>query len=181
MHMLEKTFITIIHLAEWKVIAKADVIAVPPGTVGVCGQKHISYSHRSNSQTTDILCRLHPPQSSRSNASWKIFSSAREPKPLRGSYTKHPVNIRAMRAFLPVLLDTDKQWVCIHPCTAYHHVFYFLVLRGFISPLQFDIKKQSRGSRRGHVCTKETSHPRPSGFLKLEQVWPNNPIQCTSV
>lgn len=128
MHMLEKTFITIIHLAEWKMIAKADVIAVPPGTVGVCGQKHISYSHRSNSQTTDILCRLHPPQSSRSNASWKIFSSAREPKPLRGSYTKHPVNIRAMRAFLPVLLDTDKQWVCIHPCTAYHHVFYFLVL-----------------------------------------------------
>lgn len=109
MHMLEKSFITIIHLAQWKVIAKADVIAVPPGTAGVCGQKHLSYSHRSSSQTTHILCRPRPPLSSRSNASWKIYSSAREPKPLRGSNTKPPVNIWAIRAFLPVLLDTDKQ------------------------------------------------------------------------
>lgn len=114
--------------AERKVIAKADVIAVPPGTVGVCGQKHLSYStvadHILKRQTSSA--GFIPLSPSRSNASWKIFSSAREPKPLRGSYIKHPVNILAIRAFLPLLLDTDKQclcagWtdgVCMHPCNA---------------------------------------------------------------
>lgn len=58
-----KTFVIIIHLAERRVIAKADVAAVLPGTVGICSQKHLFHGHRSNSQNSDILCQHHPPHS----------------------------------------------------------------------------------------------------------------------
>ena len=108
----ETTFITIIHLAARRVIAKADVAAGLPGTAGICSQKRFFHGHRPDSHNSDIHSQHHPLIPSRSNTSWNIFSNTWESKSLKGSYTKHPVNITASRAFLPPPTDTDKWNLC---------------------------------------------------------------------
>lgn len=59
----ETTFITIIHLAEKRVIAKADVAAKLPGTVGIYGQKCLFHGHRPNSPSSRYPLQASPPHS----------------------------------------------------------------------------------------------------------------------
>lgn len=103
-----------------------------------------------------------------------MFSNTRESKPLRGSYTKHPVNISASTAFLPLPSDTDKLYLCawwrdgvyMHPCIAscFMVQFYHLSLASKC--------RAGNAENRIMYCMYQRVRLRPSSSLKSEQVWP---------